>query len=268
MSAGEVLLTVKDVHLRLGNLQVLEGLDFTVVDRVREGVTTGQVVSLLGPSGVGKTRLLRIIAGLDTPDRGTVVGPSGAMEAGTVGLVFQHYPLLRHRTVFENLTLAGTVNGMSAADSGERAQELLRRFGLGDKGVLYPAQLSGGQRQRVAIAQQLVRHKNLLLMDEPFSGLDPATLDDVIQLVSEVANMHEQNTILLVTHDISAAMRVSDTLLMLGRDRNQEGKVVSGAKVQATYDLVERGLAWQPDVEQNPAFLPLEREIRARFKRL
>lgn len=267
MSDGDILLSVDDVRLRLGDLQVLDGVSFNIVDRVREGATTGQVAALLGPSGVGKTRLLRIIAGLDAPDSGAVRGAGGvALTAGHVGVVFQNYPLLRHRTVLGNLEVAGAMNGMAGPAAQERSRDLLRRFDLLGRGHLYPAQLSGGQRQRVAIAQQLVCNKGLLLLDEPFSGLDPAAMGEVLRLITEVANMHELNTIIIVTHDIRAAMAVSDTVFMLGRDRAADGKVASGARVQATYDLAARGLAWREDVEDLPEFAALEREIRGRFK--
>lgn len=267
---GEVLLRVEDVRLRLGGAPILGGVTFEVRDLIRKDKTTGQVLGLLGPSGVGKTRLLRIIAGLDAPDGGRVTGPGGAtLPQGSVGVVFQNYPLLRHRTVLDNLIVAGTMNGLGADEARARARELLGRFGLEHRAGLYPAQLSGGQRQRAAIAQQLVRQKSLLLMDEPFSGLDPAALEDVTRLVTEVAHMHEQNTIVVVTHDIRAALCVSDALLMLGRDRDEGGRLKGdGAKIQAVYDLVGRGLAWRQDVEELPEFGPLERELKARFRSL
>jgi NitT/TauT family transport system ATP-binding protein len=268
-TTGEVLLSVREVSLRLGGHPILTNVRFDVVDRIRPGVTTGQVVALLGPSGVGKTRLLRIIAGLDAPDSGVVLGMKEApVAAGSVGVVFQDYPLLKHRTVESNLIIAGTLTGMKQADAERRARELLDKFGLGDRARFYPAQLSGGQRQRVAIAQQLVVPKHLLLMDEPFSGLDPAALDEVVRLLVEVANLDELNTILLVTHDIHSALVISDTVFMLGRDHGADGKAVAGAKVQASFDLVEKELAWRSDVEQDPKFIALEQEVRARFKTL
>ncbi len=268
-SAGEVLLDVQGVKLSLGGSKILDGVSFQVIDWIREGTTTGQVVSLLGPSGVGKTRLLRIMAGLDAPDAGTVFGKDKkTLEAGSVGVVFQDYPLLRHRTVESNLELAGTIGGLDAATARKRTKELLETFGLGERAEFYPAQLSGGQKQRAAIAQQLVVPRQLLLMDEPFSGLDPAALEDVMKLLVDVANLHELNTILVVTHDIRAAMAVSDTVYMLGRDRKDDGKVIPGARVQATYDLVALDLAWKADVQTLPTFVALEREIKAKFRTL
>jgi polar amino acid transport system ATP-binding protein/sulfate transport system ATP-binding protein len=264
----EVLLDVSGLRLTLGDTLVLDDLSFQVVDRVREDCVTGQVVGLLGASGVGKTRLLRIIAGLDAPDKGTVRGQNGAvLDEGSVGFVFQDYPLLAHRRVRDNLVLAGMIRGMTPENARKRARELLETFRLSDRGEFYPAQLSGGQRQRVAIAQQIMQPRRLLLMDEPFSGLDPAALDAVMHLVVEVANMHELNTVVLVTHDIRAALAVSDTLHILGRE-SKNGKPVPGARVLWSYDMVERGLAWQPDIQKLPAFVELENEIRARFKDL
>jgi NitT/TauT family transport system ATP-binding protein len=256
-SVGEVVLDVKDVALTLEEHLILDGVTFQVKDRIREGTVTGQVVALLGPSGVGKTRLLRIIAGLDAPDRGTVRGLQGEeLAAG-----------LRHRTVESNLLLAGSIGGLSAARSEARTRELLKTFDMEDRAQFYPGQLSGGQKQRVAIAQQLVVPRRFLLLDEPFSGLDPAALEDVSRLIVEVANLDEFNTVMIITHDIRAAMAVSDTLYMLGR-HTKDGKRVPGAKIVGEYDLVDRGLAWQKGIMERPDFVALEHELRGLFRTL
>jgi polar amino acid transport system ATP-binding protein/sulfate transport system ATP-binding protein len=269
MALNDVLLKVDGVWQNLGGNQILEGVTFNVVDRVRPNCITGQIVGLLGPSGVGKTRLIRLIAGLDAPDRGIIVGPEGKpLGQGETGVVFQNYPLLRHRTVLGNLLVAGAAAGLAHAEAEKRAAEMLERFGLAARAHFYPAQLSGGQRQRVAIAQQLVRRTRFVLMDEPFSGLDPATLDATIRLLVEVANMDELNTIVVVTHDIRSALIACDTLFLLGRERDADGRFTSGAKVQRTYDLVDCGLAWREHVELEPSFTALEREIKSRFATL
>jgi polar amino acid transport system ATP-binding protein/sulfate transport system ATP-binding protein len=182
--------------------------------------------------------------------------------------VFQNYLLLRHRTVMGNLVTAGVMNGMSRDDSRTAGAALLKRFGLGERADFYPAQLSGGQRQRVAIAQQLVKQKTLLLMDEPFSGLDPQALDEVIKLLVQVRDMDELNTIVIVTHDIRAALVVSDTVFMLGRERAADGKVASGAHIKQTYDLVELGLAYRENLDDSPPFHDLEKTIKQQFATL
>ncbi len=269
MAHGDVLLDVQDLGLTLGGRLILDGVSFQILDRVREGATTGQIAALLGPSGVGKTRVLRIVSGLDAPDRGSVRGEGGRpLPQGSVGVVFQNYPLLRHRTVLDNLVVAGQTGGQSAAEAKQKAQSLLERFGLGGHGGHYPAQLSGGQRQRAAIAQQLMNQRQLLILDEPFSGLDPAALLDVVELLIEVAHMHEANTLIIITHDIRAALLASDLVFMMGRQPGPDGKPAGGARVMHAYDLVDMGLAWRPDVESDPRFQALEAEIKAGFRRL
>lgn len=267
---GDVLLAVKDVALTLGEKLVLNGLSLDVVDRKRDGMVCGQVVGLLGPSGVGKTRLLRLLAGLDAPDKGTITGHNGApWDFSKVGYVFQDYPLLEHRSVQSNLELAGKLADMPDDAAKKRVAQLIEHFGLGDRRNAYPMELSGGQRQRASIAQQLVAPRTFLLMDEPFSGLDPAALIDVSKLIVDAANLDDENTVILVTHDIRAALLVSDTLFVLGRDRDEKREgFVPGAHVQFKYDLVERGLAYQLNVEDKPEFVALERELRSHFRHL
>lgn len=263
-TTGDVVLSVRDVSIKRGDTRVLERVSFDVVDRIREGCITGQVVSLLGPSGIGKTTLLRVLAGLEQAERGKVIGPEGgALDARTVGIVFQHYPLLAHRTIEDNLVVAGRVGGLEERRAKARARELMERVGIEERASFYPAQLSGGQRQRAAIAQQLVLPRRVLLLDEPFSGLDPAALADVAALVTEVANDHELNTVVIVTHDVRAALRVSDTIILLGKSANDGD---SGASVRATYDLVELGLAWEHGQRAPRAVAELEHEIEIRFR--
>jgi polar amino acid transport system ATP-binding protein/sulfate transport system ATP-binding protein len=144
---------------------------------------------------------------------------------------------------------------------------MLERFALEGHASAYPATLSGGQRQRGAIAQQLMQPKSLLLMDEPFSGLDPLMAREVSHLISEVAAKDELLTIVIVTHDICAALAVADTLWLLGRVRGDDGSP-QGARIVHSIDLMERGLAWHPDIMQTPLFELTKREVEARFTSL
>src|SRR5581483_9245305 len=185
-----------------------------------------------------------------------------------VGVVAQNYPLFEHRTVAGNLELAARSSGLNHQDAAAKAYKYLQRFDLEERGGLYPCQLSGGQRQRVAIAQQFLCSEHFVLMDEPFSGLDLIAINKVCDLIREVANSDEMNTVIVVTHDIQAALAVADTIWVLGRDRDAEGKIIPGARVKATYNLVERGLAWRDGIADTPECMDLVREIRAVFPSL
>lgn len=266
----QTLLKVDNVSLNLGGNQILHNLSLEIRNLHRPGLATGQVVGLLGPSGIGKTRLFRILAGLDQPDSGAVlVGEHGEpVKKGMIGVVAQNYPLFQHRTVLGNLLLAGKRSGLTPNLALEKAQSYLQRFQLSDRASLYPSQLSGGQRQRVAIAQQFMCSEHFLLMDEPFSGLDLVAVDRVCELISEVASADDLNTIIVVTHDIVAALEVCDTILLLGRDRDSAGNVIPGSRIQKTFDLIARNLAWRDGITSAPEFLETLREIREQFPRL
>jgi NitT/TauT family transport system ATP-binding protein len=265
-----ILLKAENVSVAKSGVPILRDVNMEIRDIVRPDKIAGQVVGLLGPSGIGKTTLFRVLSGLEPPDTGKVLigEEQKPVERGRVGVVAQHYPLFAHRTVLGNLMVAGKQAGLSGEQAREKAQGFLKRFGLEDKGKHYPPQLSGGQRQRVAIAQQFMCSENLLLLDEPFSGLDPMAIDRVSELLNEVACMHELNTIIVVTHDIGAALEVADTIWLMGRDRDPQGNIIPGARIQESYNLIERGLAWRDGIATTPEFMLMMREIRARFPSL
>ena len=268
-STGQRLLTIDNVCVHYDR-PILEGVSGHIDNIQREGMQQGQVVCLLGPSGIGKSQLFRCIAGLQRPTSGSIRlnGHQREVQPGEVGVVAQNYPLFNHRSVWGNLMLAATRHGRDDYTAAEACLALLEKFGLVDQAKCHPMMLSGGQRQRVAIAQQLVSQKTLLLMDEPFSGLDPAALDEVVKLLVQVRDMDELNTLFIVTHDIRTALKVADTVLMLGRDRTPEGKPSSGAHIKEKIDLVELGLAYRDDLDADPKFLDLERRIKAEFSTL
>lgn len=261
------VLQVQDVSLSLGGKLILDRVNFEIRNVTRPDRTQGQVVGLLGPSGIGKTQLFHLLAGLKQPDQGQVLigDPGEVVRSGKVGVVAQHYPLFAHRTVMSNLMVAGEKAAQSTERTKERAEQLLDRFRLLDHAHKYPSQLSGGQRQRVAIAQQIMCSEQFLLMDEPFSGLDLMAMRKVQELIVEIGNQHELNTVILVSHDVVAMLEICDTVLLLGRNSDAQGKLLPGARIQATYNLVERGLAWRQDVAALPEFAELLREIRSRF---
>jgi polar amino acid transport system ATP-binding protein/sulfate transport system ATP-binding protein len=266
----ETILKVENVSVKKGETQILRDVSFEVRNIVRPDAVQGQVVGLLGPSGIGKTSLFRVLAGLERPDTGRVlIGKEGKpVERGMVGVVAQHYPLFAHRTILSNLMVAGRRAGLSRAAAKEKALGLLARFDLAHRAKVYPPQLSGGQRQRAAITQQVMCSEHFLLLDEPFSGLDPMAIDRVCELLAEVAGLHELNTIIVVTHDIAAALEVADTIWLMGHDRDEAGNVIPGARIKESYNLIERGLAWRDGIATSPEFMLMLREIRERFPSL
>jgi polar amino acid transport system ATP-binding protein/sulfate transport system ATP-binding protein len=257
------LIDINGVSKSFGETQILKN----VSGKINDIVGHGQVVSLLGPSGVGKTTLLRILAGLSRADSGTVTAFDSKtntqipIETGVVGVVSQHYPLFQHHTVLGNLLVANP-------KAKQKASEYLERFGLSDRANHYPCQLSGGGRQRIAIIQQLLCSEHYILMDEPFSGLDPLMKSEVCNLITEVANLDEKNTIILVTHDVSEAVAVSDTIWLMGRDRDEANKPIPGAYVKKVYDLASLNLAWRPDIYTLQQYSDFVRELKLEFKNL
>lgn len=266
----ECLLKVENVSLTLGGKLILRDVNVEIKNIVRPGLQQGQVVALLGPSGIGKTRLFRILAGLDEPDSGRVlVGESmSPVRRGQVGVVAQNYPLFLHRTVLSNLVVAGQLGGLSKNESKTKSEKMLADFNLSDQANKYPVLLSGGQKQRVAIAQQFMCSEHFLLMDEPFSGLDLNAIEKVIEMITGIAGADEMKTIVIVTHDITAALEVADTVWVLGRDRDASGNVIPGARIQKNYNLIDMGLAWRHDITDDPEFVKLMKEIRTIYPSL
>jgi len=245
-------------------LVVLKDLSLTL----RDIKGKPQIVSLLGPSGAGKTTALRIIAGLDKPTAGCVMLSEGEgkplreTRVGDVGVVFQRYPLFDDLNVLNNLVEPAVRAGMPKKEARDKALRLLDEFDMVKQGLAWPLQLSGGQRQRVAILQQLMQERHFIILDEPFSGLDPVNIINVIDLIVGTANQHTLNTFIIVTHDVTSALIVSDTVFLLGRARDGKGEPVPGARVMKQYDLIAEGLAYRPDIEDLPRFAEIRKEIK------
>ncbi len=257
-SKNEVLLDVKDVSLSYDK-PILRDVNLTIRNIVRPGLDQGQVVSLIGRSGVGKTQLFKILAGLIQPDTGTImIGvEQQAVEAGQVGIVPQNYLLFNHRSIYDNLRLAMKYVTLESKEKDSLIQDYAVKFDLTEHLKKYPQQLSGGQRQRVSIIQQVLTGNRFILLDEPFSGLDALMIDKVMDLLGRVATLHEWNTLVIVSHDVENSLAISDTAFILAREKDKEG-----ATITETLDLIEMGLAWTPGIRENRQFQQVVSQIK------
>lgn len=256
---AERILTIKDGALSYGTKKIFRDINVHVDNVTRPDLNQGQCVALLGPSGIGKTQLFRCIAGMQPLSSGAItLGETPrAVELGEVGVVQQNYPLLAHRTIRKNLEMV--------CEDKVKITTLLTRFGLAELGDRYPIQLSGGQRQRVAIIQQMISSRHMLMMDEPFSGLDIIAKNKVCDLITEVNLIDELNTTIFTTHDLESACMIADHIWVMGRQKDLEGNEIPGATIVKEYDLIERGLAWEPDVIHHREFQPMVAELRDLF---
>jgi sulfate transport system ATP-binding protein len=214
--------------------------EYAAVRDIDLDVPTGALIALVGPSGCGKTTLLRIIAGLEAPDRGQVLfddrdATLAPIRERNVGFVFQHYALFRHMTVFENVAFGLKVKRRrerpAAAQIRAKAQSLLDLVQLGWAGDRYPAQLSGGQKQRVALARALAVDPAVLLLDEPFGALDSQVRHELRRWLRR---LHDELhfTSVFVTHDQQEAIEVADGIVVLNQGRIEQRGIPS-----EVYDL-------------------------------
>jgi sulfate/thiosulfate transport system ATP-binding protein len=224
--------------------------EFAAVNNINLDVPTGALIALLGPSGCGKTTLLRIIAGLETPDEGQVFfdGRDATLwpiRDRKVGFVFQHYALFRHMSVFENVAFGLKVKARrerpSAPDIRKKVLALLELVQLGWAGDRYPAQLSGGQRQRVALARALAVDPDVLLLDEPFGALDSQVRHELRRWLRR---LHDELhfTSIFVTHDQQEAIEVADTIVVLNGGRIEQSGIPSEVYDLPTSAFVHRFL--------------------------
>ncbi len=210
-----MLLRVEDLHKRYGKEEVLKGVSFSL--------DKGETKVIIGPSGTGKSTLLRCINRLTEPDRGRIwledveiTSPKVNINRvrAQIGFVFQDFNLFTHLTALDNVRLGLIrVKGMSKKAATTRAMQELARVGLADKANAYPAELSGGQQQRVSIARALAMDPKLILFDEPTSALDPELIGEVLAVMEDLAQ--SGMTMLVVTHEMGFARSVADEIIFM-----------------------------------------------------
>jgi len=214
----------------------------TVIDRVSLELDGVHCLALIGPSGGGKSTLLRIVAGLEYPTSGSVAlngkpidyQPEALLRhRRSIGTVFQAFNLFPHLTALQNITLPlEKVHGRTRAEARELAEGTLRRFQLLDHAHKRPAELSGGQRQRVAIARAIAIKPQVILLDEPTSALDPEMTAEVLELIEELKR--EGRDLLLVTHEMGFARRLADRVALLS-----EGRIAELGPPEQVFDAPE-----------------------------
>lgn len=227
MSESKPIVQMKGVVKKFGNRTILDGVDIDI--------TPGEIVCFIGPSGTGKSTLLRCINGLEDIQGGSIHFEDQEVNAKSrtisqvrkrIGMIFQHFNLYPHLTAMENVTLAPTiVMGEDPNVVRKRAEVLFEKVKLSHRMDAYPGQLSGGEQQRVAIARSLAVNPTLLMFDEPTSALDPETVGEVLATMRELAL--EGRTMLVVTHEIRFAADVGSRMVFM-----ESGKIVEEGNPQ------------------------------------
>jgi NitT/TauT family transport system ATP-binding protein len=246
-TAARILISVRDVCLSLAGRPILHNINLEIRQR--------EFVCVIGPSGCGKTTLLRMIAGLQHPERGkiTYCGKSVTGPARDVALIFQDYgkALLPWRTVAGNVSLAFEAMGIPRGARAERVRALLEKVGLAQHADKYPPQLSGGMQQRVQIARCLAQNPAVLLMDEPFGSLDAMTkqvLQDEILQIAQVAG----TSVVFVTHDLEEAIYLGDRVVAFHSNPS---------RVPAVFDVQASRPRNQLTTRESPEFMSLRRVL-------
>ena len=242
------MIKVTDLHKSFGELAVLKGIDFQA--------DTGEVIVIIGPSGMGKSTFLRCINYIERPEKGIIEIDNVKVDAEKctekeikqlrlkTSMVFQNYNIFKNKTVIENVMLPMTsVQKIEKEIAKEKALQYLDQVGLLDKVNEYPSRLSGGQQQRVGIARAMAVNPKLILLDEPTSSLDPELVLGILDILRYLANEHKR-TMIIVTHEMSFAKEIADRIIFMDDGRIiEEGtpeKIFSNPQNERTKRFLER----------------------------
>lgn len=242
------MIKVTDLHKSFGELAVLKGIDFQA--------DTGEVIGIIGPSGMGKSTFLRCINYIERPEKGIIEIDNVKVDAEKctekemkqlrlkTSMVFQNYNIFKNKIVIENVMLPMTsVQKIEKEIAKEKALQYLDQVGLLDKVNEYPSRLSGGQQQRVGIARAMAVNPKLILLDEPTSSLDPELVLGILDILRNLANEHKR-TMIIVTHEMSFAKEIADRIIFMDDGRIiEEGtpeKIFSNPQNERTKRFLER----------------------------
>ena len=245
-NSKQTKVVVKNLKKSFGKLEVLKDIDMEIKE--------GEVVVLLGPSGSGKSTVLRCLNRVEDRTAGEVIVDGIHVDdkktdinklRENIGMVFQHFNLVPHMTVLENIMLAPVeLKKMTKEEAREKGMALLKRVGLDAKADVYPPQLSGGQKQRVAIARALAMNPDIMLFDEPTSALDPEMVGEVLAVMKELAA--DGMTMVVVTHEIGFAREVASRVVFMDGgyivEQGTPEEVISNPKEPRTIDFLNKVL--------------------------
>lgn len=250
----DILLFVENLGVQYNGVDIIKDVSLVERDVVRTGRdNTGQVIAVVGRSGRGKSTFFKALTGLIAPSAGKVLikdfasndaNAARQVAEGDIGFVDQKYTLFRHKTVEQALHFALRNKQISANDKKSKIDDYISRWGLEVCRHKYPNELSGGQRQRVAIIEQLFSSELLLVMDEPFSGLDVGNILEVKKTFELLSASHEMHTTVFSTHDIELAVDLAQCIYVIGYP-TINGQLQSYGTIISKFDLREMGIAWQ-----------------------
>lgn len=242
------MIKITDLHKSFGNLHVLKGIDFQA--------ETGEVIVVIGSSGMGKSTFLRCLNYIERPEKGIIEIDNVKVNAEKctekeirqlrlkTSMVFQNYNVFKNKTVLENVMLPMTsVQKLEKDEAKKKALHYLEQVGLMDKINEYPSRLSGGQQQRVGIARALAVNPKLILLDEPTSSLDPKLVHGILNILRNLANEHKR-TMIIVTHEMGFAKDIADRIVFMDDGRIiEEGtpeSLFSNPQHERTKNFLER----------------------------
>jgi NitT/TauT family transport system ATP-binding protein len=239
--------------------RLTDGSTFTAVDRASLAVANGEFVAIVGPTGCGKSTLLNVAAGLVAPTAGDIAifdAPLSGINRAA-GYLFQAEALFPWKTALENVAIGLETAGVARGDARTRADDWLRRVGLGEFAARYPHMLSGGQRKRIGLAQVLIREPKILLMDEPFGPLDAQTRQIMGNLLLDLWSA-DRKAVLFVTHDLEEAIALADRVLIMSA--GPAARIIGAwtVSIERPRDITE--------IKYEPAFRELHRDIWQQLK--
>lgn len=256
----ETLLYVENLSVVYGDVTIIKDISLVEKNVVRPKYeNTGQIIAFVGRSGRGKSTFFKALTGLVQPNSGKIlirdfeskeINAAKPVKEGDIGFVDQKFTLFRHKTVHQTLKFALRKTTLTTQEQDAKIDKYIKEWGLETCKDKYPNELSGGQRQRTAIIEQLFSSDKLLVLDEPFSGLDIGNIEEVKKSFELLSTSDDHNTVIFSTHDIELAIELAQAIYVIGYP-TVGGKKQSYGSIVAKYDLREMGISWKNKSEDH-----------------